>query len=115
MSANNKTILQTANEFVAKGDYESFLNYCTDDTEWNFIGDQVLHGKEAVKQYMAKAYIEPPIFDIETIIAEGDYVTAIGQISMKNKEGKMISYDYCDVWLLRDGKLAELKAFVIER
>lgn len=114
MRSNNKTILQTANEFVAKGDYESFLAYCTDDTEWNFVGDQVLRGKEAIRQYMAKAYIEPPVFSLENAVAEDDYVTAIGKISMKNEDGKMMSYDYCDVWRFKDGKLAELKAFVVE-
>ena len=32
----------------------------------------------------------------------------------KNKEGKLIDYSYCDVWKFTDGKMAKLKAFVIE-
>ncbi|MBE9583957.1 nuclear transport factor 2 family protein [Mucilaginibacter sp. JRF] len=112
--ANNKTILEQANAAVTAGDNEGFLQYCTDDTQWTFVGDQTLHGKEAVRQYMAKAYIEPPQFMVEQLIAEGDFVTAIGKISMKDEAGTMIHYDYCDVWRFRDGKMAELKAFVIE-
>lgn len=114
MHSDNKTILEKANAAIRKGEYEAFLSFCSDDTVWTFVGDKTLQGKEAVRQYMASAYIEPPIFTVENMIAEGEFVTALGNISMKNEEGKMIDYTYCDVWRFRDGKMAELKAFVIE-
>jgi ketosteroid isomerase-like protein len=113
MSLNNKAILEKANAAVTEGDNEGFLFYCTDDTEWTFIGDKTLRGKEAVRQYMATAYVEPPKFMVESLIAEGEFVTALGKISMKNEDGEMIDYSYCDIWRFRDGKMAELKAFVI--
>lgn len=114
MSLNNKTVLEKANAAVTKGDNEGFLAFCTDDTIWTFVGDKTLQGKEAVRQYMAKAYIEPPKFIVENLIAEGEFVTALGKISMKNENGKIVDYSYCDVWRFHDGKMAELKAFVIE-
>lgn len=114
MSLDNKAILEKANTAIVNGDYEGFLSFCTEDTEWNFVGDRILQGKEAVRQYMAKAYVEPPKFKVENLIAEGEFLTALGQISMKNEDGEMIDYSYCDIWRLQDGKLAELKAFVIE-
>jgi ketosteroid isomerase-like protein len=110
---NNKTILEKANAAITAGDHEGFLSYCTEDTTWTFIGDQTLQGKEAVRQYMATAYLEPPRFKVEHLIAEGNFVTAVGQISMKNENGVMVDYSYCDVWQFRDGKMAVLKAFVI--
>lgn len=113
MTRDNKAILEKANAAVAEGDNEGFLSFCTDDTEWIFVGDQTLRGKEAVRQYMAKAYAEPPKFMVEHLIAEGEFVTALGKISMKNETGKMIHYSYCDVWRFRDGKMAGLQAFVI--
>ena len=87
--------------------------YCTEDTEWAFIGDQTLSGKEAVRQYMIKEYVEPPKFMVENLIAEGDFVTAVGKISLKDKNGKTTEYNYCDVWQFSNGKMAALKAFVI--
>lgn len=114
MKLNNKAILEKANAAIVEGNNEGFLSFCTDDTVWTFVGDRTLEGKDAVRQYMAKAYIEPPKFMVETLIAEGEFVTALGQISMKNEEGKMVNYSYCDVWRFQDGKMAELKAFVIE-
>lgn len=113
MSLNNKLILESANEAITRGDYEGFLAFCSDDTVWTFVGEQTLRGKEAVRQYMVKAYIEPPKFMVETLISEGEYLTAIGTISLKDENGNLVDYSYCDVWKLRDGRLSELKAFVI--
>lgn len=114
MNMTNKEILQRANKAVTQGDNEGFLSFCTQDTVWTFVGEQTLKGKEAVRQYMTIAYLEPPKFEVETLVAEGEFVTAIGKISMKDNEGKMLDYSYCDVWRFRGGKMAELKAFVIE-
>ena len=114
MGLSNKAILLKANAFVTAGNNEGFLSYCTEDVHWIFVGDQELEGKEAVRAYMTEAYTEPPIFDVEEIIEEGDFVTVIGKISMKDQSGKLLNYAYCDVWRFRGSKMAELKAFVIE-
>ena len=114
MTANNKAILKKANEAVTKGDNEGFLAFCTDDVQWTFVGDKILRGKEAVRQYMAETYIEPPKFMVSNLIAEGDFVTALGEIALKDADGKMVHYKYCDVWRFDNGKLAELTGFVIE-
>jgi ketosteroid isomerase-like protein len=113
MKSNNKIILEQANAAVIRGDIEEFLTFCSDDTIWTFVGDKQLVGKEAVRQYITKAYVEPPKFTVEILIAEQDFVTAVGTISLKNEEGNMVDYSYCDVWTFRDGKMAELRAFVI--
>lgn len=114
MSDNNKATLKKGNAAIAEGNYEGFLSVCSEDTEWIFVGAQTLKGKEAVRQYMAKTYIEPPKFTVGNLIAEGDFVTALGEITMKDKDGKEATYSYCDVWRFREGKIVELKAFVIE-
>ena len=113
MSSGNKAILEKANEAIATGDYEGFLCYCTDDTVWTFVGDRTLNGKEEVRDYMKIVYTEPPKFMVENLIAKGDFVTAVGKISMKDKDGKYMDHHYCDVWKFQDEKLFELKAFVI--
>ena len=114
MTDSNKEVLKRANDAITKGDHEGFLSFCTEDTKWIFLGDKILEGKEAVREWMKTAYAEPPVFMVENLIAEDDFVIAIGKIKTKNEDGKMILSSYCDVWKLRNGKLAELKAFVIE-
>lgn len=110
---DNKAVLEMANAAIVNGDNEGFLLFCTEDTEWTFVGEQTLKGKSAVREYMAKVYVEPPRFMVENLIAEGDFVTAVGKIEMKNQEGKMVEYSYCDVWQFSNGKMIALKAFVI--
>jgi len=114
MSDSNKAILEKANAAITQGDNEGFLVFCTDDTEWTFVGERTLRGKEAVRQWMVTAYAEPPKFMVSNLIAEGDFVTALGTITMKDEDGREAVYSYCDVWRFHDGKMAELKAFVIK-
>ena len=116
MADTNKTILEKANAAIIKGDNEGFLFFCTDDTEWNFIGDKTLRGKPAVREWMSIAYKEPPRFKVEKLIEEEDFVIAIGDILVKDEGegGEGVWYKYCDVWRFRGGKIAELKAFVIK-
>ncbi|MEI2582630.1 nuclear transport factor 2 family protein [Scytonema sp. PRP1] len=82
--------------------------------EWTFVGDKTLKGKEAVRQWMATTYIEPPNFMVANLIAEGDFVTALGDITMKDEDGKAAHYSYCDIWRFRGDKMVELRAFVIK-
>ena len=114
MSDKNKAILEEANVAIAQGNYEGFLSFCTDDTEWTFVGDKTLKGKEAVRQWMAMTYIEPPKFRVANLIAEGDFVTALGDITMKDEDAKAADYSYCDIWRFHGGKIVELRAFVIK-
>lgn len=114
MSENNKAVLEAANAAIVAGNYEGFLSFCTDDTEWTFVGDKTLKGKEAVRQWMITTYVEPPNFRVAHFIAEGDFVTAIGDITLKDEDGKAADYSYCDVWRFRGGQMVELKAFVIK-
>ena len=114
MSETNKATLVKANAAISAGDNEGFLVHCTDDTEWVFVGDRTLRGKEAVRQWMKTTYVEPPTFMVDNLIAEGDFVTALGTISLEDENGEIADYQYCDVWRFLDGKLAALKAFVIK-
>ena len=41
------------------------------------------------------------------------HVVAIGRITLTDAPGRRTTSDYADVWRLRDGKLAELRAFVV--
>ena len=58
-------------------------------------------------------YKEPPKFVVANLIAEGDFVTALGEITMKDENGSEGNYSYCDIWRLREGKIIALVAFVI--
>ena len=113
MAETHKQLLQAANSAISKGDYEGFLKHCAEDTQWYFIGERTLSGKDMVRQWMAEAYREPPKFKVNHLISEGDWLTALGEITSKDDEGNEVRYAYCDVWRFEGDKLAELRAFVI--
>jgi uncharacterized protein len=114
MSDANKQILLDANAAIVRGDHEGFLRHCTDDTEWIFVGEQTLKGKDEVRRWMADSYREPPQFELHRLVAEDDYVIAIGEITLEDDAGTPAKHEYCDVWRLRDGRLAQLRAFVLK-
>ncbi|PWK78230.1 ketosteroid isomerase-like protein [Mucilaginibacter oryzae] len=110
---SNREILEKANEAFSRGDYEGFLTYCTEDTKWTYVGDRILDGKDKVREYLANAYDEST-FQINRYVESGDDLVAIGSIQLKDDRGKIVNYAFCDVWKFRDGKMAELNAFVIK-
>ncbi len=110
---DNKEILLKANAEIDKGNYEGFLEYCTEDTRWTFVGEQTLKGKVAVLKYMKAAYLQPPRVRVENFVAEDDFLIVYGTIALLNKAQHWVDYGYCDAWRLEDGKLSELKAYVV--
>lgn len=113
MAKSNKETLEQANAAIEKGDFEGFLELCTEDTEWVFEGDRTLKGKIAVREWMVATYKEPPKFNVQQMIGEGDFVAALGRITLKDEEGRAVEHAYCDVWRFREGKMAGLQAFVV--
>jgi ketosteroid isomerase-like protein len=110
----NKKILQIANEALLRGDNEGFLKHCSEDVVWDFVGDTILKGKDAVREWMTENYKETPRFEVTHIIAEDDLVNLMGTSFAKDELGNDVLYEACDVWRFRDGKMVELKAFVIQ-
>lgn len=112
-TARNKEVVQKINDAFARGDVEGFLSYCSDDLVWNMVGHPQAKGKAAIRQFMKSGPAEPPKFSIDTVVAEGDIVTVVGEMSMK-EDGADVPYSYCDVWRFSGDKVVELKAFVIK-
>jgi uncharacterized protein len=114
MSTKNKEIVEKVNASFAEGGGEVFLSHCADDVVWTIVGNKTTKGKNAIREWMASMDIEPPKFTVDNIIAEGDFVTAYGDMTMNDNDGKSAPYAYCDIYRFRDGKIAELNSFVIK-
>jgi ketosteroid isomerase-like protein len=113
MSEANKSTLEKANAAIVKRDFEGFLKFCTEDTEWTFVGERTLKGKDAVRKWMTETYRDAPNFEVHRMVAEADFVIAIGEIVLKDDKGEATRHEYCDVWRFRDGLMAELHAFIV--
>ena len=114
MSTKNKEIVEKVNASFAEGSVEEFLSHCADDVVWTMVGNKTTRGKTGIREWMAGMDIEPPKFTVDNIIADGDFVMAYGDMTMKEKDGKTVPYAYCDIYRFRDGKIVELNSFVIK-
>lgn len=113
MPNDNTAVLLAANAAVKAGDIEGFLRHCTDDIEWHAIGEPVIHGKQDLREWMRQAYVNPPDFTVTDLVAEGDLVVALGTIATVDADGHRTSKLYSDAWRFRDGRMTQLRAFVI--
>lgn len=114
---STKELVEKINTTFAEGDTEGFLSFCTDDVQWTMVGDRTVKGKEAIRQWMSAAAggeQEPPNFTVNRIIAEDDFVTAYGDMTMKGKDGNEVPYSYCDVYRFQGDKVSELNSYVIK-
>lgn len=114
MSANNKEIVARVNAAFAEGDVEGFLSACADDVQWTIVGEKIVNGKRAIREWLSSMDVEPPKFTVEWIVAEGDFVTALGDMTMKEEDGKVAPYSFCDIYRFRGDKIAEMKSFVVK-
>lgn len=108
---DNKHILIKANKALTEGNYDEFINYCTEDIKWECVGERTFNGKAELLSYISSTY-GGLVFTTENYIKEKDFVVELGQIVFqKNGESKKSSY--CDVWNFKDGMISQVTSFVI--
>jgi len=114
VSQRNKDIVEKVNASFAANNLEGFLSHCTDDIVWTMVGEKPVNGKDAIREWISSMPMDPPVFDVATLIGEGDIVMAHGDMTMTDKDRKTTAYSYCDVYHFRGDKIVELKSFVIK-
>ena len=114
MSVKNKAVVEQVNAGFARGDIDAVLRHCTDDFVWTMVGDRTVKGKPAIREWMGSMPSEAPAFSVDAVVGDGDFVTAFGEMRMKDKDGSLAGYAYCDVYRFTGDRIAELRAFVIK-
>ena len=112
-SVNKQTVERYMDAFGAL-DHESVLHCLTDDVEWVIPGHAQLRGKAAFD-----AEIENPAFEgrpeiaVTRLVEEGDVVVAEGSVRTRMRGGEAISLVFCDVFLMRGGKIRQLTSYLV--
>ena len=113
--ATKKEIVEKVNAAFAQNNLEGFLTHCVDDVVFTIVGDRTVKGKEAIRSWMSSMMgAEPPSINIQNVVSEGDFATAIGEMTMKEQDGTPGSYGFCDVYRFRGDKIVELKGYVVK-
>jgi len=112
----NKEIIRKVNEGFSEGDTEKILLYVADDVRWDIPGMPSHIGKDAFrKEINNENFTGLPTITIKNEIGEGDFVAVEGEVQCRKKDGGMLDAFFCDTYRLADGKIKEMRSYVIEK
>jgi ketosteroid isomerase-like protein len=113
MSRNTDTVNAYLDGF-RRNDHEQILSCLTDDIRWTVFGAFQLTGKEAYDKAIdgAPDFIDPPELTVVRMVEQGDVVMAELTGTAKRAAGGELRMSMAEVFLLRDGKIAERRAWV---
>jgi ketosteroid isomerase-like protein len=114
MSQNIETVERYLDGF-RKNDHEQILSCLTDDIEWTVFGAFHLTGKEAYDKAIdgAPHFIDPPELEVVRMVEQDGTVMAELLGKAKRAAGGEMRMSMAEVFVMRDGKIAERRAWVI--
>jgi uncharacterized protein len=99
----NKKLIEQGYAAFSAGDVETVMSLFDDDVEWVQPGQSAVsgtyHGKAEVLEYLGRLAEKPLTVTLKRLIAEGDTVVAITEVTVEGESG-----EDADVFTLRDGK-----------
>ena len=114
MSRNTDTVERYLDGF-RRNDHPQILSCLTDDIEWTVFGAFHLKGKQAYDDAIeGPGFDGPPRLQVVRMVEEGDVVMAelVGEVTRDS--GEVMRMSMAEVFVMRDGKIAERRAWVIE-
>ena len=113
--SQNKQIVETYLDGFRKNDHAQILSCLTDDIEWTVFGAFHLMGKQAYDDAIeASGFSGPPQLEVVRIVEENDVVMAELRGVIARDTGEVMRMSMAEVFVMRDGKIAERRAWVIE-
>ena len=114
MSRNTDTVESYLDGF-RRSDHAQILSCLTDDIEWTVFGAYHLKGKEAYDAAIeGPGFVPPPQLEVVRMVEQGDTVMAELVGSVRRDTGEQMRMSMAEVFVMRDGKIAERRAWVIE-
>ena len=116
----NRALVTKAYDGLAKGDPTHFTALFAPDIEWRVMGSSAwskhLKGLEAVQRDLVEplfARIDGPyLTTAELVLADGDRVAVIAKGNAATVDGGRYDNDYCFVFRMRDGMIAEVREYM---
>ena len=114
MSQNVETITTYLDGF-RRNDHAQILSCLTDDIQWTVYGAFRLTGKDAYDKAIdgAPDFIDPPELEVVRMVEQGDVVMAELTGVARRVAGGEMRMSMAEVFVMRDGKIAERRAWVI--
>ena len=114
MTDNRKTVERYRDGFN-KSDHAQILSCLTDDVVWTMPGAFRLVGREAFdKEIENDAFVGSPKVTVTRMVEENDVIVAEGTVWCARKDGGALNAVFCDVFVMKDGKIRELTSYVVQ-
>jgi ketosteroid isomerase-like protein len=114
MTQHQNTVLQYIDGF-RKSDRERILSCVTNDVVWIIPGAFEARGKSAFAAHIVEeGFKSYPNITVARLIEADDVVVAEGTVRTERTDGAVIHLAYCDVFEMRDGKIAQLTSYVVQ-
>ena len=110
--------IETVNKYLdgfRRNDHEQILACLTDDVKWTVFGAFQLTGKQAYDKAIdgAPEFIDPPELEVVRMVEQGDVIMAELTGTAKRAAGGEMRMSMAEVFVMREGKIAERRAWVI--
>lgn len=113
MSDNTDTVERYLEGFRT-GNHQQILDCLTDDITWTVFGAFRLSGKQAYDAEIdGVGFTGPPRLDVVRLVEQGDVVMAELTGSATRNSGEEMRMSMAEVFVMRRGKIAERRAWVI--
>jgi ketosteroid isomerase-like protein len=90
-------------------DHADILSCLTDDVEWVIPGMFHVKGRDAFDREIENdAFVGSPTIRVARTVEEPDVVVAEGTVRAARRDGGVLDAVFCDVFLMRDGKIRHL-------
>ncbi len=104
----NKELVKKGYAAFSAGDVQTVMDLFDDEIEWVQPGQSTIsgtfHGKTEVMEYMGRLAEKAPTVTVKRLIAEGDTVVAITDVTVDGETG-----EDADVLTIRDGKTVRME------
>lgn len=111
----NKQTVQNYMDAFTRTDHPAILSCLTDDVEWLIPGAFNIKGKDAFdKEIENDAFVGSPAIQVTRMIEENDAVVAEGTVRATRRDGGALNLVFCDVFLMRGGKIRRLTSYLME-
>jgi ketosteroid isomerase-like protein len=114
VSENKRTIDRYIDGF-RNGDHAQVLSCLADDVEWEVPGAFHIVGKVAFdKEIENPAFTGRPTITTSRMTEENDVVVTEGTVRTQRVSGEVLHLRFCDVFVMRDGKIRQLISYLME-
>ena len=112
----NKEIIQKVNEGFIENNTEKIMQYVADDVRWDVMGASTAIGKDAfLKEVNNEHFVGLPSIKIKNEIEQNNWIAVEGEVQCEKAGGGMLDAFFFDIYRLENGKIKEMRSYVIEK